>query len=230
MTIKEDQTGFTIMELMVAISVLSVLLLMSTLVLIGVGKLYSKGINMANVQDVTRNVLEDVTSAVQFSGQPMTGPTNHTYTGGGSGINVTAVCFGSIRYSYVTGFPSGNVVWPHLLYKDEMIGKSSCSPLDIGENQPTCDSNKRCLRSLSHSGSELAGANMHLAFLTVHEYNPQLYGIKIGLVFGFKSMFKTNGGGGLATNSDGNYICNNQTGQEYCATSTLKTLATQRIR
>ena len=41
----KDKSGFTILELMIAISILSIILLLSTYVLMGVGKLYSKGVN-----------------------------------------------------------------------------------------------------------------------------------------------------------------------------------------
>jgi len=226
----KKQSGFTIIELMIAISVLAVLLLMSTVVMMGIGSLYSKGIDMTNVQNVSRNVIQDLTSTVQFSGQNMLGPNTYTYSVNGNNINVTAICFGATRYSYVIGFPpNNNVVWPHIIWKDTMDGQNSCSPLDIGESTPSCDANHTCLPSVSGSGSEMIGSNMHLAYLTVKPYNQQLYSIQIGLVYGFKDMFKTaSNSNNLATDSQGNYICSNTA--QYCAVSSLSTLATEMVK
>lgn len=60
--------GFTIVELMIALTVLSTILTMSTVILIQIGAIYSKGVNQANLQNSTRTVVSDLSSDLQFSG------------------------------------------------------------------------------------------------------------------------------------------------------------------
>lgn len=218
------------MELMVAISVLSVILLISSMVLVGVGNLYSKGADLTNVQDTTRNIIENATSTIQFNGTQLNNGISrnaitYDYSYGGVNVPVYAYCFGQTRYSFVTGFdlPAG---WAHLLWLDQMTTQGNCSPLNIGQATPNCVGNSNCVASQG-GGSELLGANMHLATFNIFEYNPQLYGISVGLAFGAKDMFVSNANGPVLINN--NYQCQNTTGQQYCAASYLTTFATERL-
>lgn len=231
MKTRANASGFTIMELMVAISVLAVILLISSVVLVGVGNLYSKGADLANVQDTNRNIIENAISAVQFSGTQLnngisSSAITYDYSYNGSNVPVYAYCFGQTRYSFVTGFnmPAG---WAHTLWLDQMITQGNCSPLNISLATPTCAGNAGCLDSQTGSGSDLVGSNMHLASFKIVEYNPQLYGISVGLVFGAKDLFVSDTNGPILTN--GNYQCSNNAGQQYCAASYLTTFATERL-
>ncbi len=230
---KTNSKGFTIMELMIAISILSIILLISSMVLIGVGNLYSKGADMANVQNVSRNIIENVTSTIQFSGAQLNNgvsasPIVYDYSFGAVNVPVSAYCFGQTRYSFVTGFPPTG--WSHLIWLDKMATPGSCAPLNISQATPSCagNSNPNCISSQSGSGNELLNANMHLANFSIEEYNPQLYGISVGVAFGQENMFLSNAGVPKLINGD-NYQCSNNAGQQYCATSYLTTFATERL-
>ena len=217
------------MELMIAISILSIILLLSSMVLVGIGNLYSKGANLSNVQDTTRNIVENVVSAVQFSGDQLNNGQPaivHNYVYNSSTVQVSAYCFGQTRYSFVTGFnlPPG---WSHILWLDRMSTPGDCFPLDIGQPSPTCLGILGCIDSQSNSGSELIGANMHIATFDITEYNPQLYSVSVGIGFGAKDMFVSNGG--VPTLVNGNYQCSDSAGQQYCASSYLTTFASERL-
>ena len=119
--------GFTIVELMIALSVLSVILVMTTVVLIQIGALYVKGVNAANLQNTSRIIVADVSASLQFSGNapasctvngagtscdanPPTGAsyTNpQSYTTGSVSVSVHAFCIGTVRYSYVLDSEQG---------------------------------------------------------------------------------------------------------------------------
>jgi len=224
----KDKNGFTIVELMIAMTILSVILLMVALIMTNIGALYSKGVDLTNVQNVNRNLISELASSVEFSGQPMEGPnqvTDLTYSG--IPIQVYAICFGSTRYSYTLGIPGSNNPIPHTVWKDEMSGVGSCEPLNVGQFTPVCEQ-ANCLSSIPGSGGNLVSSNMHLATLRVSQYNSRLYAISIGLVYGQKGMFETIDGH-LAQTSQGNYICNNQTGDQFCASSFLQTVADEKI-
>ncbi len=230
MKTKLNVKGFTIMELMIAISILSIILLISSMVLVGIGNIYSKGADLSNVQNVTRNIIENVTSTVQFSGAQLNNgaiaPVTQDYSFDGKNVPVSAYCFGQVRYSFVTGFlPNG---WSHLLWLDKMVTQSNCFPLNISEVVPSCDGDLNCIASQSSSGSELIGPNMHLANFKIVQYNPQLYGISVGVAFGQEDMFVSSGNTPRLV-KDNNYQCSDNAGQQYCATSYLTTFATERL-
>ncbi|HSX37132.1 MAG TPA: type II secretion system protein, partial [Patescibacteria group bacterium] len=82
------QGGFTIVELMVALSVLSILLVMSTVILIQIGKLYTKGVNQAATQNAARDIINDLSSQLQVSGNAPDGKT--------AGV----ICIGNQRYTF----------------------------------------------------------------------------------------------------------------------------------
>jgi len=227
MTRPNNNGGFTIIELMIAISILAILLLVSSVVMISIGSIYSKGIDMANVQNDSRNIIQDLTSTIQFSGQPMESG-SYTYPGGNT---FYATCFGSTRYSYVIGFQSTQ----HILWKDTMNGTGFCVPLNLAQTTPKCPpaiSMSGCMNSISGSGSEMVGPNMHLATFSIQQpinLNRQLYSITIGLAYGLEDMFETNSSG-TPIRSNNNYVCGDQAGQDYCATSTLTALADERLQ
>lgn len=233
---KNNKTGFTILELMIAVTILAVILLMVALIMTNIGSLYSKGVELTNVQNVNRSLVSELAATIQFGGQTMEGPNTYTYTSSdGTAIQVSAICFGTTRYSYILGFPGGSSSSssiPHILWRDEMRGLGSCVPLNIGLNNPVCGSisgPESCIASIPGSGSNMLGDNMHLTVFTVKQYNPQLYGISVGLVYGDKNLFKTTSTGSMVTTKNGNYICSGQTGDAFCATSFLSTLADERV-
>ena len=250
---KSSQRGFTILELMIAISIFSVILIVCSMVLIGIGNIFAKGANVTNVQNDARSAIADITSTIQFSGTVLNngltgggpnGSMEYRYVDSGKTVEVYAYCFGDIRYSFVTGssfVAAGGFApswWPHELWKDQMVNQNSCSPLNIGlsdlSNPATeCGPpvNSQCTASQSGSGTELTGSDMHLGSFVIGQVDPsnsQLYSVSIGLALGSEDMF-TGGPPPMLVNNQ-NYQCNDTAGQQYCATSYLSTFAMERLQ
>lgn len=129
----QNQSGFTLVELLIATTVFSVILLAATAALIQVGKLYYKGLIASKTQGVARTVTDNVSRNLQFSNgqfssaEPVGSP------------QVRAICVGSTRYTYLlgvqlnsslTGYDNGARQAPHVLWQDE-IGTQLC-----GHNLP----------------------------------------------------------------------------------------------
>jgi prepilin-type N-terminal cleavage/methylation domain-containing protein len=113
--------GFTIVELMIALAILSVILVVASVVLINIENLYSKGVNAANLQNAARNIVDDVSANLQFSGQsPINCNLNGQQPPAGSatfadsttcGVGAAmgddhgpfVYCVGNTRYTYVLG-------------------------------------------------------------------------------------------------------------------------------
>lgn len=108
-----NDDGFTVLELMIATTMFTVILLLCTYGLVEIGKIYYKGIITSRTQTVARGVIDSVSQTIQFSGSDTM-----------QSIPNTAYCFGNTRYTYQINnrvSSTGNA----LLLED--IGTNPCS-------------------------------------------------------------------------------------------------------
>src|SRR5690606_5051635 len=94
-----SQNGFTLLELMIASMVFSIVLLAAGAALVQVARMYYKGIITSRTQNTTRTVMDEISRSVQFGGSQIrhAGPFAQ---GSGEQIEVRAVCIGKTRYTY----------------------------------------------------------------------------------------------------------------------------------
>jgi prepilin-type N-terminal cleavage/methylation domain-containing protein len=227
-TLKHNADGFTIVELMIALSILSVILVTATLVLISVGRLYSKGVNSANIQNTSRNVTSDLSSALQFGGEAPVPCTlsadtrtcyasSHVYAGMAS--PVYSFCIGTARYNYVLDQELG-VSTAHILWRDTLPSTSApCVTLDLSQSTPT---------GSSSDGYELAGNKMRITRLKVLQTSPgsDLYDVDVWMAYGDDDLVNT---AGVGSPSPGHSTCNGGRGTEYCAVSEVSTTVSGRV-
>src|SRR5665213_2550121 len=97
-----NRKAFTIIELMIATSVLSIILLLVTTMMISIGNLYYKGINQARVQDDVRTISDDLSSHLQLSDQaPQPAITPVSIIISGQSFVMDAVCM-AVSYTHLT--------------------------------------------------------------------------------------------------------------------------------
>lgn len=210
-----NSSGFTLVELMISLSVLSLILLMGAMIMTQIGKWYSKGVNSANVQNVSRTVSSDIVSAIQFSGtSPRTG------TGGAGGAS--AYCLDKVRYTYVLnrklGGNTGGSAANHVLWRDVMRTSANCTPLDLSASRPS-DSNT----DTSVGGFELLSNNMRLTQLRVTD-NPVgsgIYAVEVNMAYGSDEVVRSNAG---------RASCLGGAGTEYCAVANHSTSVNRRLK
>lgn len=214
--------GFTIIELMIALSVLSVILLMSTVILIQIGNLYNKGINAANLQNSNRNVISDISAAIEFSGhRPLYD--SHDYAAPSIGnMTIHSFCLGKTRYSYVLNrqlndTPSGTDQTYHALWRDTITTTTSCPPLDLTNSGIPTDSLS------TNKGYEMVPQNMRLTNFDVSEASTgsNIYNVNVWMAYGDSDLLKVDG--------TGHYHCSGDVGTQFCATSELNTTITRRL-
>ncbi|HET7827638.1 MAG TPA: prepilin-type N-terminal cleavage/methylation domain-containing protein [Candidatus Saccharimonadales bacterium] len=98
----KNQNGFTIIELLIATIVFSVLLIVMLAAFIRTGELFYKGASMTKTQNDARNIVQSIASDIQFTaGVPNNLTANHTTNP--SGI----FCIGQHRYRYQIGVQAG---------------------------------------------------------------------------------------------------------------------------
>ena len=85
----KNNQGFTILELLIATTVFSVILLVVTTGIIRIGNIYYKGITASKTQESIRNISSELSSSIQFA---------NGIKVPGSSANI--FCLGNTRYTY----------------------------------------------------------------------------------------------------------------------------------
>lgn len=210
---KDYTKGFTIIELMIALSVLSTILLIASAVMINIGKIYNKGVNVANLQNANRTLVADVSQSLQFGGTPSA--TIHSGT-------VSTFCIGTTRYNYILGKmlgPAGGdsgMAVPHVLWRDTIDTTSVCPVLNIAGGV-TSDAH-----TVAGSGYDMVSPRMRLNRFQATETPAasQIYTVEAWMAYGDSNQ--------MIIQADGHTNCNG-VGQEFCATSHLSTTVARRV-
>lgn len=216
------QTGFTVVELMIATVVFSSVLLLVTFGLIQVTRIYYKGITTSRTQQTARAIMDEISQAIQFSGEAVALPVSVENLGG-SGVTHSYFCTGSSRYTFIQGkklvdssTPSeANNETSHALVRDERL-TGSCS-------EPT-DSLYDNLNLNGYEGSfptELLAPNMRLSNLEITNPSPDLYRIDLRIAYGDSDLLND------PTGTDA--TCKSSTGGQFCAVSHLVTTVQRRV-
>ena len=194
-----NQKAFTIVELMIATTILSTILILVTVMMVGIGNLFYKGVNQARVQDDVRTISDDVSQHLQLSDSPPLA----SVSGDGTGV----YCIGDTRYTYVLNQQIGSAN-PHVLWRDSNPTPGSCAATDGFLNNTTP----------SPDGTELIAPNSRLTYFNISLSSP--YTISIGVAYGDDDLLNL---AGLNT------TCKGSIGDEFCSTATLTTTVVQRI-
>jgi prepilin-type N-terminal cleavage/methylation domain-containing protein len=224
---RDSQSGFTIIELMIATAILSTILVIVTVVMISIGSLYYKGINEAQVQDNTRNISIELSEHLQLSDGFTTD----------LGVNPAiprAYCIGTTRYTYIDGIQLGkSATYKHVLWRDTVVAGGACpaagpGAADLTNAQP------------SPGGTELMPPLSRLTAFTVTGASP--YTVSVGIAYGDDDLLCDNGTPGDCAPTapvsinlwnpnppHGTVLCKGQKGDQYCATATLTTTVVRRL-
>ncbi len=93
--------GFTLIELMISMTILAVILLLIATTSISIGRIYYKGVTSSRTQEAARSLSAQLSRTIQT-----TQPTNDALG------NIGAFCVGSTRYTYATvdaGLPASHL-------------------------------------------------------------------------------------------------------------------------
>jgi prepilin-type N-terminal cleavage/methylation domain-containing protein len=222
------QKGFTIIELIIATAVFSVVLLIATVAVISLTSAYVKGDTQAETQDTARSVLSTVTQDIQFN--QASSINKGTYNG-----QYGFFCIGNDTYFYQTNkeITSSN---PHALLE---FTSGSCptvptSPLGWTSGllkDYITDLGTVNLDTLTGGGQdvhELLAQNLALGQLSITQIaGTQSYTISLNVVYGdIATPHQNPPSVGYYT-----YDCPPASlGGQFCATSSLTTTITPRIQ
>ncbi len=206
-TAKTNQ-GFTIVELLFAMTVFSLILIGAAAGLMQIGRMYYRSVITTRTQDVNRTIIDEVSRAIQFSGSE---PNFVRDAGDGK---LLALCVGGSRYSPVINQQIGASGVTHGLYKDEAGAQCTHDPNPSG-------------------GTELLGDNMRLTAFDVQIIpNTDQYRVNTSIAYGEDDLLQGLAADGSAVDLDGaeRVVCRSApVGTEFCAISELATLVSRRV-
>lgn len=230
--LRNNQAGFTILELMISTVVFSVMLLGAAAMLVQIGRMYYKGVVSSRTQEATRTIADDVTRAVQFSNKAVTVATPDVINTDDGQITVNAFCVGNTRYTYIINGQvksSGEFSRPYeagdnqenyverALWRDQLdtgvdVGSTACEPADITN------------LSFDEGGKDMLGDGMRLYKLSAPTENAStgLVTFVVGVAYGVDNTILTIGSGTAGCTGSG-------LGAQWCSTSELTTNVFRRI-
>jgi prepilin-type N-terminal cleavage/methylation domain-containing protein len=224
-----NRRGFTIVELMIALTVMATILLISTIVLINLGSLFSKGTNQAHVQNATRNLINDVVGQIKLGPNtpiapiPSPAPTFTADMTAGSPSGVSVVCVGKQRFTYVLNSELGAPgAVKHVLWRDTLKDSSTCQPVANFMTSDDPSDSPADPTAVTGSGSELVPTHTRLTKFGIKTdaSAPDTWQVDITLVYGDSDLLTYDGT---------NVLCKGGSGDQYCAAAALSGTATQRL-
>ncbi len=230
---KHKQSGFTIIELLIATVVFATILLVVTFSILSIGRIYYKSINSSKTQETARSVMDEVAKSIQFSGGDI-GPGKPN----SSDSNSLAYCVGGRRYSYkldVQVEKTANSVMhqgPYGLVADSLFG---CTP-NATQAQDLTSS------SLPTKSQETLGIHMRVSKFDISQPDsvnyPNLWKVTIRVVYGDDDLLCSPSQGNCSNTNPTNFThipppddlkCRSETGSQFCSVSELSTVVEKRV-
>lgn len=227
-TLRHHTKGFTLVELLIATVVFSIVLLTASAALIQVGRLYYKGVITNRTQNVARSVMDNVTQAGQFSSGDFTTST--------SGSNPTAqiLCIGTTRYTYVVGprrqakapngyDPATNTI-KHVLWQDTILnGECTVDKPDLKLDNPN---DYEGVANKNRNGQELLDENMRLGKFNIAALAGNTQDVltaDIRVLYGVNEVLNNPNDPATAT------CISSRLGGQWCAVSELSSVVYRRV-
>jgi type II secretory pathway pseudopilin PulG len=215
--------GFTIVELMIATLVFSVILLVVTYGVISFTKNYYKGVNSSTTQNTARNVIDAVSQAIE-TGQS----TLSTSSAASSGGTVDTYCFGNTQFDYILNSELG-VATSDALVESPSSSSGGCATIT----------------SPGSNGQELLGPHLRLLKFDIQKVNGlaaaslPAYTITVQVAYGDNDQLCNSSATNDCTSSGNSThledpgatdTCKPGTGSQFCDVTQLSTTVQMRIQ
>jgi prepilin-type N-terminal cleavage/methylation domain-containing protein len=217
---RQRQSGFTIIELLIATTVFSIVLLTIAAAIVQIGRIYIKGVTNTSTQQAARSLASDVADALRFEG-------NGVPVLKGADGSPQAWCIGQRQYSFqrvqqVDGGKHGVLA--------RTLTSGNCSALDPEDVSGVT----------AVAGRELLGDKMRVSFFDVKQLSIKLYSIDVRVVYGDDDLlcggaFSCDSAtaltaGQIASIPGAALRCKDlQSGTQFCAVAELRTTVERRL-
>lgn len=219
-----QNSGFTLVELMIATTIFSLVLMLALAGILQITKMYYKAINQTRTQEAARLVIDELSESIKFS--------KDVYIEGDvvSDLNINPIstdykgyfCLGSKRYTYAidrqlksSDFVSSEKQIPHVLWVDQAVNGCSVDVPDLSND--TLD-----------NGQELLSENMRLTKLEVEQspLNDDIFNITAHVLYGDSELIRYP----EPSDTDQRVVCKTATvGGEFCVFSNISVTVKKRL-
>lgn len=196
--------GFTIIELMLALTVFSVILVAASAGLIQIGRMYYKSVITVRTQDTSRNIINELSRSIQFSKDK---PEIIRVDPNNPNSQALALCVGTKRFTPLLNQQVTDDSTAVALYRD--TGPNECEPATSFSD-----------------GVELVGQNMRLTRFDVTPLDDKniQYRLTVWVAYGDDEVLE------IDPNNPNRFICTgSEVGSEFCAISELSTVVSRRL-
>jgi prepilin-type N-terminal cleavage/methylation domain-containing protein len=204
---RTGQRGFTIVELMIATAVFSVVLLLCATGLLQIGRSYYKGVTTARTQEVARSIIDEVAQSIQFSGGAVNPLTNNNGSIG--------YCVGGKRFSYLRDY--------QLIDPPQALGANQARHVMVVDEIPNCGAGwpaQDVRGGLTATSRELVSTRMRVVTFTITRQGAtDLYEITVRVVSGENDIL----------NAAHDSCVAGRAGTQFCAVSELRTVVQMRV-
>ncbi len=213
---QRKEAGFTILELMIATVVFSVILLLVTYGIIQIGNRYYKATLQSQTQAATRNAVDEIARSIQFS--------NGSVRASAVSNGIGAYCINNVQYAFVLGKMQDSAGQKHVLVARPDPGENCKAPSAAYFQGDLADKER-----------DLLGNRMRVvAFDVTSPSSNGTVGIKLRVVSGDDDLLcspSLNDCGGTSTTdlNKSDLQCRGGSGSTYCAYSELSTAVTPRV-
>jgi prepilin-type N-terminal cleavage/methylation domain-containing protein len=216
---KVTQRGFTIIELMIATLVFSVILLLVTAGILQIARVYYKGHTESNTQNTARSIIDSISQAIQFTGGTVTETTASPTPG-----TDYAFCINSTQVSYRLGWQVENRLdapkhqaWHGVVMRSGVSGCSGQPAQNLGNQTVT--------------GRDLVNHHMRLADLQVDSLGANRYRVTVRVAYGdddllYSPAAPADSAGATRPDAKCKPV---QAGTQFCAVSELSTVVVKRV-
>ncbi len=229
---RTNQQGFTIVELMIATLVFSVILLVITVGVLQFTGSYYRGVHTSSTQNTTRSIVETVSQAIQFGSAVVTptnfstAPENAQLVAGKAG----AFCAGGQLFLFTQGqMYTGVSAWGNL-------GLYVLPQTESGCAVPT-------VAALPTGGRQLLANRMRITNIALTSTGDKTYSFKVTVAYGDDDLLCTPDDASIlscaSTAVDPSVSsklvgvdrvqCKPQKGNQYCATARLQATVIKRV-
>jgi prepilin-type N-terminal cleavage/methylation domain-containing protein len=230
-----NKNGFTIIELLVATTVFSLILVVALAGILRVTQLYYKGITASRTQDLTRSIVDELTESIQYSNSTIIIQPGTLVAGpevvGTATDDTNYFCIGSKRYTYAIDRqlktdPDPDVTLKqkrHVLWVD--IPAAGCAgPANLALEEPS---------PASDNGREILAENMRIARLELNPVNifgREAYILNLSIAYGDHAE---NDYGGALTTDGNSRTCQGDNSPfvgQFCSVSSISVTIERRLQ
>lgn len=219
-----SQHGFTIVEMMMATLVFSVIMLVAAGTVVRFTSNFQRGVTASTTQNTARSIIDTVSQSLQLYGDDFSRIDNS------SGMPV-GYCVGSTMYSFILGRQMADGGQRHVL-----IEQKEGLPIGCGSSALNLAGNPA-----NPPGQELLAPDMRLAKFEIVPQGDGLFRLTIKVAYGDNDLLcsptagncnsETELGAGDFSNQDilNDLQCKGTKGSEYCAVSEITTTIQRRV-